>query len=128
MMSLSKASKRNRDVIQAEDIWPKFSAESPESSSFPRKEEDPDFVSFEKEKQEDAGFRPLETGGEEYAARKAAEDVLQDAREKSIIMEKEAYEKGKTIREIAHEQNILPEEELKSVLDPGRMTAKEQMK
>ncbi len=40
---------------------------------------------------------------------------------------KEAYEKGKTIKEIAYEQNILPEEELKSVLDPRRMTTREQM-
>ena len=41
---------------------------------------------------------------------------------------KEAYEKGKTIKEIAYEQNILPEEELKAVLDPRSMTTREQMK
>ncbi len=35
---------------------------------------------------------------------------------------KEAYETGKTISQIAHEKKILPEEELKEVLDPWRMT------
>lgn len=35
---------------------------------------------------------------------------------------KEAYETGKTIGQIAHEKKILPEEELKEVLNPWRMT------
>ncbi len=35
---------------------------------------------------------------------------------------KEAYRSGKTVREIARAQNILPENRLKKILDPWRMT------
>ena len=35
---------------------------------------------------------------------------------------KEAYETGKTVRQIAWEQNVLPEDELNQILDPMRQT------
>jgi fumarate hydratase, class II len=35
---------------------------------------------------------------------------------------KESYEKGKTVREVAREHGVLPEDELNRVLDPWRMT------
>ncbi|MFQ5657126.1 MAG: hypothetical protein ACE5G5_06270 [Candidatus Methylomirabilales bacterium] len=37
-------------------------------------------------------------------------------------MAKESYETGKTVRQVALEQQILPEEELNRILDPWRMT------
>jgi len=35
---------------------------------------------------------------------------------------KEAYRTGKTVRDIARDQNILPEERINALLDPWRMT------
>ena len=42
--------------------------------------------------------------------------------EKASQLAKEAFQTGKTIRELCTEQNILPEETLKQALDPMRMT------
>ena len=42
--------------------------------------------------------------------------------EKASALAKEAFKTGKTIRELCTEQNILPEETLKTALDPFRMT------
>jgi fumarate hydratase class II len=42
--------------------------------------------------------------------------------EKAAAMAKEAFKSGKTIRELCREQNILPEDTLKSALDPYSMT------
>ena len=42
--------------------------------------------------------------------------------EKASKLAKEAFQTGKTIRELCTEQNILPEETLKKALDPMRMT------
>ena len=39
---------------------------------------------------------------------------------------KKAYESGKTVKEIAMEENILPLDELEEVMDPRRMTEREQ--
>jgi fumarate hydratase class II len=39
---------------------------------------------------------------------------------------KKAYESGKTVKEIAMEENILPPDELEEVMDPRRMTEREQ--
>jgi len=38
---------------------------------------------------------------------------------------KKAYESGKTVKEIAMEENILPLDELEEVMDPRRMTERE---
>jgi fumarate hydratase class II len=38
---------------------------------------------------------------------------------------KQAYETGKTVREVALEQKILPEEKIDEVLDPRGMTGRE---
>jgi fumarate hydratase class II len=35
---------------------------------------------------------------------------------------KEAYRTGKTVREVARERKVLPEERLNELLDPRRMT------
>jgi fumarate hydratase class II len=35
---------------------------------------------------------------------------------------REAYESGKTVREVALEKQVLPEEKLEKILDPWRMT------
>jgi fumarate hydratase class II len=45
--------------------------------------------------------------------------------EAASSLAKEAYEKGKTIMELAKEKGILPQEKLDELLDPGRMTGKE---
>ena len=42
--------------------------------------------------------------------------------EKASKLAKEAFQTGKTIRELCTEQDILPEETLKEALDPIRMT------
>ena len=42
--------------------------------------------------------------------------------EKASKLAKEAFQSGKTIRELCVEQNILPEETLNEALDPMRMT------
>ncbi len=42
--------------------------------------------------------------------------------EKASLIAKEAYETGKTVRELAMLQKVLPEAELKKLLDPMRMT------
>ena len=42
--------------------------------------------------------------------------------EKASALAKQAFETGKTIRELCREQGILPENTLKEVLDPWRMT------
>ena len=42
--------------------------------------------------------------------------------EKASKLAKEAFQSGKTIRELCMEQNILPEETLREALDPMRMT------
>ena len=42
--------------------------------------------------------------------------------EKASKLAKEAFQTGKTIRELCTEQGILPEETLKEALDPMRMT------
>jgi fumarate hydratase class II len=42
--------------------------------------------------------------------------------DKASRLAKEAFQSGKTIRELCMEQNILPEETLKEALDPMRMT------
>lgn len=42
--------------------------------------------------------------------------------EKAASLAKEAMQSGKTIRELCREQGILPEEQLRDVLDPTRMT------
>ena len=42
--------------------------------------------------------------------------------EKAAAMAKEAFKSGKTIRDLCREQNILPEDTLKSALDPWSMT------
>jgi fumarate hydratase class II len=41
--------------------------------------------------------------------------------EKSAALAKEAFQTGKTIRELCTEQNILPPEQLAEVLDPAKM-------
>ena len=40
----------------------------------------------------------------------------------AAALSKEAYKTGKTIREVAHEQTKLSEEELDRILDPAKMT------
>jgi fumarate hydratase class II len=35
---------------------------------------------------------------------------------------REAYERGKTVREVALEKKVLPREKLEKILDPWRMT------
>jgi fumarate hydratase class II len=42
--------------------------------------------------------------------------------EKAAAISKKAYETGKTIREVAMEEQILPEPDLNKLLDPMRMT------
>ena len=42
--------------------------------------------------------------------------------EKASALAKEAFKSGKTIRELCEEQEILPEDDLKTALDPFRMT------
>ncbi len=42
--------------------------------------------------------------------------------ERAAALAKEAFETGKTIRELCEEQNVLPKEELDEALDPWRMT------
>ena len=42
--------------------------------------------------------------------------------DKASKLAKEAFESGKTIRELCIEQNILPEDELAKALDPMSMT------
>jgi fumarate hydratase class II len=41
--------------------------------------------------------------------------------EKSAALAKEAFQTGKTIRELCTEQNILPPEQLDEILDPVKM-------
>jgi fumarate hydratase class II len=42
--------------------------------------------------------------------------------EAAAKLAKEAYRSGKTVREVAKEQNVLPEKQLNELLDPWRMT------
>ena len=42
--------------------------------------------------------------------------------ETAAALAREAFQSGKTIRELCHEQNILPEDQLTNALDPFRMT------
>ena len=42
--------------------------------------------------------------------------------EKAAALAKEAFKSGKTIRQLCREQNILPDDQLKSALDPWSMT------
>ncbi|HID22683.1 MAG TPA: aspartate ammonia-lyase, partial [Planctomycetaceae bacterium] len=42
--------------------------------------------------------------------------------EKAAELAKEAFQTGKTIRELCREKNVLPEEQLNEALDPWRMT------
>jgi fumarate hydratase class II len=42
--------------------------------------------------------------------------------EAAAKLAKDAYKSGKTVREIAKEQKILPERRLNELLDPWRMT------
>ena len=42
--------------------------------------------------------------------------------EKAATLAKEAFDSGKTVRELCVEQNVLPEETLATALDPWRMT------
>ena len=42
--------------------------------------------------------------------------------EKASKLAKQAFESGKTIRELCREENILPEDQLKEALDPRSMT------
>jgi fumarate hydratase class II len=42
--------------------------------------------------------------------------------EKASALAKEAFQTGKTIRQLCLEQNVLPREELDKALDPWRMT------
>jgi fumarate hydratase class II len=42
--------------------------------------------------------------------------------EKAAALAKEAFQTGKTIRELCREQNILPEDQLTAALDPWSMT------
>ena len=45
--------------------------------------------------------------------------------EEAAALAKEAFETGKTIRQLCREKNILPEKQLEDVLDPRRMTRPE---
>ena len=42
--------------------------------------------------------------------------------EAAAKLAKDAYKSGKTVREVAREQNVLPEKRLSQLLDPWRMT------
>ena len=42
--------------------------------------------------------------------------------EQAAALAKEAFQTGKTIRELCREKKILPEEQLEKALDPWRMT------
>jgi fumarate hydratase class II len=42
--------------------------------------------------------------------------------EKAAAISNRAYETGKTIREVAIEEQVLPEKDLEKLLDPRRMT------
>ncbi|MEE9502347.1 MAG: hypothetical protein V3V48_09750, partial [Candidatus Aminicenantaceae bacterium] len=91
---MSKVSNSKGTISQTEEIWPRFDVESPQSPSFPRKEEKEDFVSFRKEEEENPGFTPLEEPRSEHTIRKRAEEILEEAQSKTAFLEREAYEKG----------------------------------
>ena len=91
---MSKASNSKGTISQGEEIWPRFDIESPQSPSFPGKEEKEDFVSFRKEEKENPGFTPLEEPRSEHTIRKRAEEILEEAQSKTAFLEREAYEKG----------------------------------
>ena len=91
---MSKASNSKGSISQAGEIWPRFDAESPQSPSFPGKEEKKDFVSFRNEEKENLGFTPLEEPRSEHTIRKRAEEILEEAQSKTAFLEREAYEKG----------------------------------
>jgi fumarate hydratase class II len=42
--------------------------------------------------------------------------------DQAAAIAKEAYETGRTVREVATEQKVLPEKELEQALDPRSMT------
>ena len=42
--------------------------------------------------------------------------------ERAAALAKEAFQTGKTIRELCREKNVLPEDQLEEALDPWRMT------
>jgi flagellar assembly protein FliH len=91
---LSKTSNTKGSISQAENIWPRFDAESTQSPSFPGKREKEDFVSFRKEGTENPDFTPLEEPISERTIRKSAEEILKEAQSKTAFLEREAYEKG----------------------------------
>lgn len=93
-ISLSKVSNTKGAISQGGEIWPRFDAESPQSPSFTKKEENTDFVSFETERAENAGFTPLDGHRSEHNIRKKAEEILEAAQNKTAFLEREAYEKG----------------------------------
>jgi hypothetical protein len=92
-ISLSKTSNTKGSISQAENIWPRFDAESTQSPSFPGKREKEDFVSFRKEGTENPDFTPLEEPISERTIRKSAEEILKEAQSKTAFLEREAYEK-----------------------------------
>ena len=91
---MSKASDTKGVMSRADEIWPRFDAESPPTPSFSGKEEREDFVSFRKEGKEPPDFTPLEEPRSERTIRKSAEDIIMEAQSKTAFLEKEAYEKG----------------------------------
>ena len=46
--------------------------------------------------------------------------------DRAAALAKEAFETGKTVRQLCREKSILPEDQLNEALDPRRMTRPEQ--
>ena len=62
-----------------------------------------------------------DTGSVENPSRRFLLDVARSAKSASALV-KEAYQTGKTVREVAREKSGIPEARLKEVLDPTRQS------
>jgi len=90
-MSLSNHS---TEIAKNGQPWKKFELESFESDALPGKTNKSEFVNLQKPDTEKADFISFEKGGDNPKKGKEAKDILQEARERVVFIEQEAYEKG----------------------------------
>jgi len=87
-------SNHSTEIAKNGQSWEKFELDSFESNALPGKTNKSEFINLQKPDTEKADFISLEKGGDNPKKGKEAKDILQEAREKVVFIEQEAYEKG----------------------------------
>ena len=83
-----------KKTAEGKEFWPKFEMDSLESSSLPMEKDKNDFACLQMARGEKAYFIPFEKNRNNNEKIKKVEDILQETREKVVLLEQEAYEKG----------------------------------